>query len=48
MADNAWGLAEARVKLSEVIERARTEGPQTHPQRSAGRKKPAPGKDRSR
>lgn len=29
MADDAWGLAEAKAKLSEVIERARTEGPQT-------------------
>jgi len=28
MADDAWGLAEAKAKLSEVIERARTEGPQ--------------------
>ena len=29
MADDAWGLAEAKAKLSEVIERARTQGPQT-------------------
>ena len=28
MADDAWGLAEAKAKLSELLERARTEGPQ--------------------
>ena len=28
MADGAWSLAEAKAKFSEVVERARTEGPQ--------------------
>ncbi len=28
MADGVWSVAEAKAKLSEVIERARTEGPQ--------------------
>lgn len=28
MTDDAWGLAEAKAKLSEVLDKARTEGPQ--------------------
>ena len=28
MADDGWSLAEAKAKLSEVVERARTQGPQ--------------------
>ena len=28
MADEAWSLAEAKAKFSEVVERARTQGPQ--------------------
>jgi len=28
MADDAWGLAEAKAKLSELMERTRTAGPQ--------------------
>lgn len=28
MPDGTWSLAEAKAKLSEVVERARTEGPQ--------------------
>lgn len=28
MADDAWGLAEAKAKFSELVERARSEGPQ--------------------
>ena len=28
MADDAWSLAEAKAKLSEVVDRARTQGPQ--------------------
>jgi prevent-host-death family protein len=28
MADDSWSLAEAKAKFSEVVERARTEGPQ--------------------
>ena len=28
MSDDAWTVADAKAKLSEVIERARTEGPQ--------------------
>lgn len=28
MADGTWSLAEAKAKLSEVVEKARTEGPQ--------------------
>jgi prevent-host-death family protein len=28
MADDAWSLAEAKAKFSEVVERARTQGPQ--------------------
>ncbi len=29
MADHAWTVAEAKAKFSEVIEKARSEGPQT-------------------
>ena len=28
MADDAWGLAEAKARFSDVVERARTQGPQ--------------------
>ncbi|HYG25568.1 MAG TPA: type II toxin-antitoxin system Phd/YefM family antitoxin [Caulobacteraceae bacterium] len=28
MADDAWSVAEAKAKFSELVERARTEGPQ--------------------
>ncbi len=28
MADDSWSLAEAKAKFSEVVERARTDGPQ--------------------
>ena len=28
LADDAWSLAEAKAKFSELVERARTEGPQ--------------------